>query len=255
MHKKELEEFKEKIEFENHKNLTTAILRQVDVFRDDINEYEENYKKTVDRISNRISDDLKEKLSKRRSNAMAGFYSGKRINYPAVIRKEMKVFERNNCENSQVSAALMLLCDESGSTFGERNYYIRLSSMIFLSVAEKLKIPVGIIGHKAETLYRNENVRLIVNALTESEKGNAEYADVVMNVYADFEQDDKDKYRIISSMKPSGCNRDGYAITYACERLLQRKEETKICIVLTDGKPNATNYSGIVAKKDCKIVV
>ena len=254
MHKKELEEFKEKIEFENHKNLTTAILRQVDVFRDDINEYEENYKKTVDRISNRISDDLKEKLSKRRSNAMAGFYSGKRINYPAVIRKEMKVFERNNCENSQVSAALMLLCDESGSTFGERNYYIRLSSMIFLSVAEKLKIPVGIIGHKAETLYRNENVRLIVNALTESEKGNAEYADVVMNVYADFEQDDKDKYRIISSMKPSGCNRDGYAITYACERLLQRKEETKICIVLTDGKPNATNYSGIVAKKDCKML-
>ena len=88
MHKKELEEFKEKIEFENHKNLTTAILRQVDVFRDDINEYEENYKKTVDRISNRISDDLKEKLSKRRSNAMACFYSWKRINYQAVIRRE-----------------------------------------------------------------------------------------------------------------------------------------------------------------------
>ena len=36
--------------------------------------------------------------------------------------------------------------------------------------------------------------------------------------------------------------------------MLQRKEETKICIVLTDGKPNATNYSGIVAKKDCKML-
>lgn len=251
-HNKELKEFRDRISFENHKNLTTAILRQIDVLQDDIKEYERSYKKDVDRISKQIADDVKEKLSKRNSNSLAGFYSGKRINYPAVIRKEMKVFERNNCEDNQVSAAFMLLCDESGSTIGERNYYIRLSSMIFLSVAEQLKIPVGVIGHKAETSYREDNIRVSGNVLSESKMVSKQYADVILDVYADFEHDDKDKYRIVSSMNPSGCNRDGYAITYACERLLQRKEKNKICIILTDGKPNAKNYSGFFAKKDCK---
>lgn len=111
----------------------------------------------------------------------------------------------------------------------------------FLQVAEILKFPVGIIGHKAETVYFNDST------------SRKEYADVILNVYADFSEDNKDKYRL-TSMTPYGCNRDGYAIKFACERLLKRNEENKVCIILTDGKPNAKGYSGIQAKEDCQML-
>ena len=232
----ELQEFKKEVDDTNHKNVT-ALVCSPKIQDDAIDEYNNVYKTEAEKVAKKIAMDIKRKLSKKTANTMSGFYSGKRINYPAVIRNEAKVFERNKFKSNELSATFMLLCDESGSTAGRRNYYIKLASLVFLSLAKELKLPVGVIGHKAETTCEKDN--------------RMEYADVILNVYSDFEFDDKSKYKIVSEMSPSGCNRDGYALSYACERLLRRNEKQKFFIMLTDGKPNAKGYKGEKAKKDC----
>lgn len=241
-HNEELNAFKERVDSQSHKNLTTALVRQINVTETEIETYENVFQKEVMLTARKIAEGIKDSLIKRDTNeALSGYYFGKRINFPAVVRQEMKLFERNNNLGKKSESAFMLICDESGSTVGERNYYLRMACMIFLQVAEILKFPVGIIGHKAETVYFNDST------------SRKEYADVILNVYADFSEDNKDKYRL-TSMTPYGCNRDGYAIKFACERLLKRNEENKVCIILTDGKPNAKGYSGIQAKEDCQML-
>ena len=241
-HSSELNQFNDSLDFKNHKNLLTAISRQITVKDEQKDIYERVFQKQVLITARKISERIKDSLIKRESmESCAGYYCGKRINFPAIVRQELKVFERNKNLGKKTESAFMIICDESGSTNGERNYYLRMASMIFLQVAEILKFPVGIIGHKAETIYSDE--------VTSEQK----YADVVLNVYSDFANDDRDKYRLVS-MTPCGCNRDGYAIQFACERLLKREEENKICIILTDGKPNARGYTGFAAKQDCKML-
>lgn len=241
-HQEELNAFKEAIDSQKSKHLTTALLRQIDVTETEKETYENIFQKQVMPTAKKIADGIKDSLIKRDMNeTLSGYYCGKRINFPAVVRQEMKVFERNKNLGKKIESAFMIICDESGSTVGERNFYLRMACMIFLQVAETLKFPVGIIGHKADTFYFNEKTY------------REEYADVILNVYADFSEDKKDKYRLVS-MKPYGYNRDGYAITFACERLLERSEENKICIILTDGKPNANGYTGVQAKKNCKML-
>lgn len=241
-HQEELNAFKEVIDTQESEYLTTALLRHIDITEIEKETYENEFQKQVMSTARKIADGIKDSLIKRDMNeALSGYYCGKRINFPAVVRQEMKVFERNKNLGKKIESAFMIICDESGSTVGERNFYLRMACMIFLQVAEILKFPVGIIGHKADTFYFNEKT------------SQEEYADVILNVYADFSEDKKDKYRLVS-MKPYGCNRDGYAITFACERLLERSEENKICIILTDGKPNANGYTGVQAKKNCKML-
>ena len=49
-----------------------------------------------------------------------------------------------------------------------------------------------------------------------------------------------------------GCNRDGAAVIYGCEWLLKRREDKKIFIIISDGRPNHDNYGGDAAKSDLK---
>ena len=88
-------------------------------------------------------------------------------------------------------------------------------------------------GHHTDG-YRHENLK--------DEK-------VYLHCCADFETDEKDRFRI-AGMQPYGSNRDGTALWYAGSRLLERPEKQKLLFVISDGAPNANQYGGTGAKRD-----
>ena len=52
-----------------------------------------------------------------------------------------------------------------------------------------------------------------------------------------------------------GCNRDGYALRYAKEKLVQESGDRKLLMIVSDGSPNDTDYQGTVAAKDLQEIV
>ena len=53
-------------------------------------------------------------------------------------------------------------------------------------------------------------------------------------------------------MHTAGCNRDGMALNIAAGLLEQRPEEVKLLIIISDGWPNHSGYSGDAAKEDIR---
>ena len=53
-------------------------------------------------------------------------------------------------------------------------------------------------------------------------------------------------------MSSRGCNRDGAALRYVAERLMTRPETVKLLILVSDGQPNASGYSGTEAEADLR---
>lgn len=95
------------------------------------------------------------------------------------------------------------------------------------------EIPVLVCGHHTDG-YRHENLK---------------DETVYLHCCADFETDEKDRFRI-AGMQPYGSNRDGTALWYAGSRLLERPEKQKLLFVISDGAPNANQYGGTGAKRD-----
>ncbi len=62
----------------------------------------------------------------------------------------------------------------------------------------------------------------------------------------DFERrSEMDKVRLVKEVIPDHYNRDGHAIGLCCEKLLTRSHDNKLFILISDGQPNAWNYSGV----------
>ena len=73
---------------------------------------------------------------------------------------------------------------------------------------------------------------------------------VDIHSYADFDSVDNQDHLRIMGIKTGGCNRDGVALRFVGKKLLERQEELKILLQISDGQPNAQDYEGEAAKKD-----
>ena len=128
----------------------------------------------------------------------------------------------------EINLAISLLLDESGSMSGSKSEMTRLTAILFAEACEKLNIPLEINGHSTSGLF------------------------VELYNYKNFDSVDRnDKFRLVD-ISARGCNRDGAAVIYGCERLLKRREDKKIFIIISDGRPNHDNYGGDAAKSDLK---
>lgn len=82
--------------------------------------------------------------------------------------------------------------------------------------------------------------------------GHTEDYDVELYPYAEFDSlDNKDQYRLMDMSSRSG-NRDGAAIRFVAERLLQRPEADKLLFIISDGQPAAEGYFGTEAEADIR---
>ena len=156
-----------------------------------------------------------------------GLLMGSRLDHGSYYRSDGKIFTKRNRPNDEISLAVGVLVDMSGSMSGERIRIAQAMTLVVYDFCRALNIPVTIYGH--DTSY-----------------GNC----VDLYSFAEFESvDGNDKYRLMN-IHDGGSNRDGCAVRYVAEKLCKRTEHTKLFIVVSDGQPADSGYYGTAAELD-----
>lgn len=159
-----------------------------------------------------------------------GIYCGKSLDTSNLYRPDLKIFKDRKQPKKEISLALSVLIDESGSMSGQRCRSARNASIVLAEMCEQLNVPYEVFGHTALS------------------------GRVYLNNYKNFDSLKKDdKYRL-AQVDASFSNRDGAAILYVSERLKQRKEQNKLFIIFSDGEPADIGYYGDEAKSDLKYI-
>lgn len=181
-------------------------------------------------LSSRLQQELSRELHKRKyPQTMPGYAFGKRIDTKRLYRPDQKIFTKSVPAKKGFDMAVALLLDESGSMDNADRYkYAQAAAIILQDFCYRLHIPLMVYGH--------------------STSGNQ----VDLYSYAEFDAfRDDDRYRLVD-IQARRCNRDGAALRYASQYLLKRPERNKILILISDGKPSHTNYSGKDAEEDLR---
>ncbi|MEF2836298.1 MAG: VWA domain-containing protein [Oscillospiraceae bacterium] len=182
-------------------------------------------------ISKQLQRNLIQKLKdQQRGGKQTGLVMGRRLDAHALCRNDGKVFYKNNLPNEIPRISVGLLLDESGSmSCGDRSTYARAAAIILYDFCQALNIPIMVYGHS-----------------TSWSRG------VDLYSYAEFDAIDmNDKYRMMD-ISARGSNRDGAALRYVAEQLSKRDEEVRILILVSDGQPADTGYSGTAAEEDLR---
>ena len=157
-----------------------------------------------------------------------GRFYGKKLDAMRLHRTDLRVWKDTKAPKKEINLAISIMLDESGSMSGAKTEMTRLTAILFAEACEKLGIPLEISGHSTSGIF------------------------VELYNYKNFDSIDRnDKYRLVD-ISARGCNRDGAAVIYGCERLIKRRENKKIFIIISDGRPNHENYGGDAAKSDLK---
>lgn len=185
-------------------------------------------------ISRQLQKSLQKQLKEnRRGGKLTGLIMGRRLDVNALCRNDGKVFYKNNLPNEIPELAVGLLLDESGSMCScDRCTYARASAIILYDFCQSLDIPVMVYGHSTDY----------------TDVGNT----VALYSYAEFDGfDHDDKYRMMD-IAARGSNRDGAALRFVAEQLSKRPEAVKILILVSDGQPADSGYSGSAAEEDLR---
>ena len=185
-------------------------------------------------ISRPLQKSLQKQLKEnRRGGKLTGLIMGRRLDVHALCRNDGKVFYKNNLPNEIPELAVGLLLDESGSMCScDRCTYARASAIILYDFCQSLDIPVMVYGHSTDY----------------TDVGNT----VALYSYAEFDGfDHDDKYRMMD-IAARGSNRDGAALRFVAEQLSKRPEAVKILILVSDGQPADSGYSGSAAEEDLR---
>ena len=185
-------------------------------------------------ISRQLQKSLQKQLKEnRRGGKLTGLIMGRCLDVHALCRNDGKVFYKNNLPNEIPELAVGLLLDESGSMCScDRCTYARASAIILYDFCQSLDIPVMVYGHSTDY----------------TDVGNT----VALYSYAEFDGfDHDDKYRMMD-IAARGSNRDGAALRFVAEQLSKRPEAVKILILVSDGQPADSGYSGSAAEEDLR---
>lgn len=156
---------------------------------------------------------------------------GKRMDMGSYHRTDGALFTRTRLPSDNLKLAVALLVDESGSMDGaDRITHARKTAIVLYDFCVKLRIPIVVYGHSTD------------------------YEGVALYSYAEFDSmDHKDCYRMMDMSARSG-NRDGAALRFVAERLLTQDTSQKLLILISDGQPAASGYSGTEAEADLRAI-
>lgn len=180
-------------------------------------------------ISKRLQRQITSKLKAESEGArMNGLLMGRRLNARSLAANDGRVFYNKKLPSDEPKLAVAILNDESGSmSWGDRATSARAASIVLYDFCTALDIPVAVYGH-------------------------TEFSDVEMYAYSEFDHPDKnDRYRLMDISAHSG-NRDGAALRFVAERLVNRPEKIKLLILISDGQPAGNGYGGTEAEKDLR---
>lgn len=228
----ELNDMARNISYGNvHKGVHFFVNRQTTIKESHVEQYE-RISKALITISKQLQRSILQRLQEsRKTEKLSGLISGRRFDSHSIFRQDGKMFYKNRLPN-ETELAVGLVIDESGSMSSQdRSTYARATAIILEDFCRCLGIPVMIYGHS--TSYRDGN-------------------SVELYSYVEFDNfDDNDKYRLMN-VSSRGGNRDGAALRFVAERLIQRPEPQKLLMIISDGQPADSGYSGTAAEEDLR---
>ncbi len=221
---------------EAHVGVNIVINRVISVDEANAQEYERIAPKLLE-LSKQLQRGIAQRLREcRRSSKQTGLAFGRRLSSHSLYRQDCKMFYKTK-RPIDSNLAVGLVVDESGSMGGkQRCTSARATAIILEDFCRNLDVPITIYGHT--TGYREKE---------------GDYENTVeLYSYVEFDNfDDEDKYRLMNISSRSG-NRDGAALRFVAERLMQRSEPKKLLMIISDGQPNDTGYSGSAAEQDLR---
>lgn len=147
------------------------------------------------------------------------------------FRKDLTCFQTKQRELS-TGLSVCLLIDMSGSMYscGRVESAQKAAIALYEFIGGIPGMEIGIYG------FHTKNVRV-----------GGSISDCTQIVcLCDFDRrSEMDKVRLVREINPDDYNRDGHAIGLCCEKLLTRSHDNKLFILISDGQPNAWNYSGV----------
>lgn len=174
---------------------------------------------------------LKEIKDRQLGDSLNGNYFGSRMDSQNLSRRDKKLFIRDVLPEDVPDMEVSVVVDQSGSMSGAKNMAAKKASYIIWKFCNMLEIPVNVLGHHT----RSDTV--------------------VLESFADGSSiDGNDGIRILG-MGTGGCNRDGYALRYALNKLYKSPAETKVLVMVSDGCPNHGSYGIPQAKADIQNAV
>ena len=228
-----LNDYAQKISYGNvHKDVNIRVNRMSEIDESFVEGYN-NLSGELLHISRQLQKSIMQQIKDTRQGAkQTNLLIGRRLNANTLHRNDGRVFYKNNIPH-ETELAVAVLIDESGSMIGDgRIVSARATAIILHDFCSSLGIPVMIYGHSTGTMNSKSCVEL--------------YS------YAEYETvDNNDKYRLMG-ITDRNCNRDGAALRYIAERLCERSEATKLLILISDGQPYHTKYSGSEAEQDLR---
>ena len=197
------------------------------------NEYIEAYKKVAPpllAVSKRLQKQIIPKLrDESEGGRINGLLFGRRLNARSIVEDDGRIFYNKKYPDEEPKMAVAVLVDESGSmSDADRITSARMAAIVMYDFCNSLGIPLTMYGH---TEYSRE---------------------VELYNYTEFDLTDKnDRYRVMD-MSARGGNRDGAALRFVAERLVQRPEKIKLLIIISDGQPAGCGYGGTAAEADLR---
>lgn len=182
-----------------------------------LKKYRENirvYKRSINRLKENLMRILVEENITDRIYSDYGTIDAKRA-WRVGRSNNTKIFYRN-IENKKGRYVIDILLDSSGSQ-SRNQYQVAIQVYIISSALTLAGIPNRVSAFSSFLDY------------------------TILKRFRDY-NDSIDKNDNIFEYFCSGNNRDGLAIKSVCEGLLEREEENKILIVLSDGKPNDVKF-------------
>lgn len=164
---------------------------------------------------------LEDKLD---GGCMKNLLRGNKVNPAASASNDGRIFKRN-CLPEEQDLAVSLLIDESGSMCGYRIEKALETAIIIEDFCAGLGVPIAITGHR--------------------DSGGCKIDEFIR-----FDDNRKERKYNLANLSAGGCNRDGLALRYCIKNLLERDEENKLMIIISDGRPNSNGYYGNEAARD-----
>lgn len=186
--------------------------------------------------------------------------NGKRSGRLNVRRNARKIIElrpdvfKKRVEEETINAAISVLVDLSGSMSSDRK--LLLAAEASIAVAEALEgtgVPLEVSGHHS---WISSLSRKMYEDMNDEMRRTVSRAQNIRNIIFKGFDDPLSRSRenlgsIIRSS--SGANADGDAIVMVAKRLLDRREDRKLMLVLSDGQPAYTSFNRDVHQhtRDC----
>lgn len=220
------------IEFDaGHRKVKKEVCRQYAVTEQQKKQYRK-YQEQVKKVQRRLRSAILPILQEREARTERYLFMGRRIDMRSIANPQGAIYRKQN-PGKKVDMAAFILIDMSESMTGERMAQAKLAASCLYDFCKKAGIAVAVYGHHTDG-FRHRRL---------------EDETVYLHCCAEFEPDKNDGFRI-SALQPAGANRDGVALKFAGKKLLERREEQKLLVLVSDGFPNSNQYRGEPAKKD-----